>query len=299
MADGFDRMTLILELGAMAKQAEKRGDTPSAATLRATVELLVHDQPIVAAHEAQAADEQRRADERRESDKLRKRRVRSRPQESNGQDGIQRTGDVPADAPQGFPGPLPSTLTTTATSSSPARVWQSDTEQALADLLRTDAGRDALANVLDVVSMNGGTRFGVVAEIQACLAGDRGPQFKATAEQLDVALSDYSTNGLSSRRWNSAHFRACITRAMAAPKEPAGRSVTPRQPVYEHWTERKAREDSQESERKRNVGLVEARRAKGDGEMWWERMQREAGTTDRLALYRYAAARIHEDGRAA
>lgn len=43
MADANDRMTLIIELGAMAKQAERRGDNPSADTLRATIEQLVRD----------------------------------------------------------------------------------------------------------------------------------------------------------------------------------------------------------------------------------------------------------------
>src|SRR5690242_9896193 len=109
MADAIDRMTLIMELGAMAKQAEKRGDNPSAVTLRATVELLIADQSAV------------------ERDAQRRKGQRDRKQRSRNVTGShERSRDVTLQSvtsTQGFPGPLPNSETATATTSS-ARAWQ-------------------------------------------------------------------------------------------------------------------------------------------------------------------------------
>lgn len=292
-----DRMTLIMELGAMAKQAEKRGDNPGAATLRATLELLVHDQPIVAAEDARLADEERRITARREADRDRKRdaRVRTRPQESSGQAGIQRTGEESSGRPQGFPGPLPNSLTTTATSTSSPHAWTPGAEADLAAKLTTDAGRTALAAVLHVASKNGGTKAGVVGEIAACLEGARGKHHTPTLAQLDVALSDYATNGLSSGAWNAAHFRACVRRAVEEPEHTASAADAPRRAApYEHWSVKKEREDNEAADLRRIQGLVSARRSRGDGEDWWARMQRDAGDVNAREQYRYAANHLNE-----
>lgn len=297
-----DRMTLIMELGAMAKQAEKRGDNPGAATLRATLELLVHDQPIIAAHDLRMAEEARRTDERREADKLRKRRDRGQgsPRDSSGHDGIRRTAAESAGIPQGFPGPLPNSVTTTATSSSPAHAWETEAERTLAESLPTNVGRSALALVLLVVAKNAGMRIGVTGEIEACMSGHRGAPYKATAAQLDVALSDYATNGLSSGRWNADHFRACIRRAVANDQPATGPTIaiSPRSATREHWTEKKEREDRASAEQRRVQGLVEARRARTlDGDIWWDRMRAAAGTPDLRAVYHFAVDHIDEPGK--
>lgn len=80
----------------------------------------------------------------------------------------------------------------------------------IATRLTSDAGRNALSAVLQVA----GSKVGVVSELDALLAGTRGKNHHCTPEQLDVALSDYVTNGMSSGRWNAQHFRACVRRAM-------------------------------------------------------------------------------------
>lgn len=65
----------------------------------------------------------------------------------------------------------------------------------------------------------------------------------------------------------------------------------------EHWTDRKAREEREGAEWNRVRGLVEARKARtDDGEYWWARMKRDAGTTDLRAVYRYAAQHLKENG---
>jgi len=88
--------------------------------------------------------------------------------------------------------------------------WQPINEPKIATRLTTSAGRNALSAVLKVA----GSKTGIVAELEALLAGDRGPAHCCTPEQLDIALSDYVTNGMSAGRWNAQHFRACVRRAM-------------------------------------------------------------------------------------
>lgn len=213
-------MSLIEELSALAKQAEKRGDNPSAVTLRATVKLLIADQSAV-----------ERDANRRRGDSSRQQTSRDRRRQSRDVTGSHDTSrdvtDANVTAPQGFPGPLPNTITTTATSSSRASVLFGE-EADLGAQLTTDAGRTALAAVLATVEL----RASVTAEVRACLDGSRGPLYKPTAGELDVALSDYVTNGLSNGKWNAAHFRACIKRAKRADEDgpsrpPSGDGVRP------------------------------------------------------------------------
>lgn len=83
-------------------------------------------------------------------------------------------------------------------------------ENALAERLPTVAGRNALAAVLK----SAGETSGIAEELEMLLGGHRGQHVQPTLEQLDVALSDYVTNGMSDGRWNAAHFRGCIKRAM-------------------------------------------------------------------------------------
>jgi hypothetical protein len=95
--------------------------------------------------------------------------------------------------------------------------WKPIAEQNLAERLTSSAGRNALSAVLQVA----GSKAGVVAELEALLGGDRGAQHRCSPEQLDVALSDYVTNGMSNNRWNAQHFRACVRRAMRPAEEHA------------------------------------------------------------------------------
>ena len=85
----------------------------------------------------------------------------------------------------------------------------------MAERLTSDAGRNALSAVLRV----SGSKLGVIAELDQMLTGNRGKQHHCTVEQLDIALSDYVSNGMSSGRWNAQHFRACVRRAMQPVEE--------------------------------------------------------------------------------
>ncbi len=65
----------------------------------------------------------------------------------------------------------------------------------------------------------------------------------------------------------------------------------------EHWkdrNDRKEREDQETAEFRRVEGLVSGRRARADGDAWWFRMQREAGTTNVRDIWRYAAQHLEE-----
>lgn len=102
-----------------------------------------------------------------------------------------------------------------STSPSPRERFTPILEAEMADRLTTDAGRIALAGVLTVARV----KSSVIAELNACLAGDRGPQHQCTFAQLDMALSDYFANGMSNGgTWNANHFRACIRSAMRTPE---------------------------------------------------------------------------------
>lgn len=67
-------------------------------------------------------------------------------------------------------------------------------------------------------------------------------------------------------------------------------------PREESALERRTREEREEGERRRIAQAVQGRRARGDGDRWWDRMQREANTTNGNELYRYAAQHIGESG---
>lgn len=84
----------------------------------------------------------------------------------------------------------------------------------MADRLTTDAGRVALAGILTVARV----KSAVIAELNACLSGERGPTHCCTFAQLDMALADYFAGGMSNGgTWNPNHFRACIRTAMKVP----------------------------------------------------------------------------------
>lgn len=98
-------------------------------------------------------------------------------------------------------------------------VWQPALEQALANRLTTDPGRIALTAVLATADDVG--KRGVVAEITALLDGQRGAHLRPTPAQMDQVLSDYTANGMSNGKFNAAHFRKHVERAMRAPAAPA------------------------------------------------------------------------------
>jgi hypothetical protein len=107
--------------------------------------------------------------------------------------------------------------------------WNPIQEAEWADRLTTDAGRVALAGILHVARI----KSAVIAELNACLSGERGPTHACTLAQLDVALSDYFAGGMSNGgTWNPNHFRACIRTAMKvpAPDIQPGRTRTQRSP---------------------------------------------------------------------
>lgn len=89
--------------------------------------------------------------------------------------------------------------------------------------LPSDAGRRALFAVWQSAGA-ASSRAAVLSELNALLSGHRGKQHHCTAVHLDVALSDYASNGMSTGRWNAQHFRACVRRAM----QPVQGSGTPR-----------------------------------------------------------------------
>jgi hypothetical protein len=285
MAEGPDRMTLIMELGAMAKQAEKRGDKPSAVTLRATVELLIADKAIVDrpmsdlpatrargrqgyVYYAGAGDAVKIGHSRNPWARLRELRIaqphirllgveqgdrgletrrheqfaasrikgewfRRSPEldgliatvadsSSDGDDGSNDVATTIATETPFSPTPPFPSITTTAQSSPRGR--DAVRESLIAERLTSDAGRAALARLLDMVAARGTVPDAVIGEISACVEGARGPQHRPTGAQLDVALSDYVSNGFSNGgMWNAQHFRGCIRRAVAGESNPPGK----------------------------------------------------------------------------
>jgi hypothetical protein len=91
-------------------------------------------------------------------------------------------------------------------------------------------------------------------------------------------------------------------RALAASGEKAPAVATkPTGEGREHWADRndrKEREEQEAGEFRRVEGLVSARRARSDGDTWWRRMQREAGTGNVRDIYRYAVGHLEDTRRA-
>lgn len=131
-----------------------------------------------------------------------------RPSKSHLQEVVARASRVLREAPS--EGVLSPDLGVLSPESSSPPAWQPVHEQRLAERLTTPAGRNALATILQTA----GTKAGIVEELEMLLDGHRGAQWRPLPDQLDVALSEYVTNGMSDGRWNAAHFKACLKRAM-------------------------------------------------------------------------------------
>lgn len=104
-------------------------------------------------------------------------------------------------------------------------VWQPIREHRVAERLATDAGRQALAALLHVAQGESG-KAAICAELTLMLDGEAGP-VRPTPEQMDVALRDYVSNGMSRGQWNAKHFRGCVRSAVQSPA-PASQGDLPR-----------------------------------------------------------------------
>lgn len=110
----------------------------------------------------------------------------------------------------------PFTPPTSSTSSSPRVFWTPIEEAKLAARLLTDPGRNALSAVLRRCE----DKRAVAAEIGMILDGGR-PNVSPRAEHMELALSDYASNGMTEGRFNAAHFRRHVQRA-AKPEQQNG-----------------------------------------------------------------------------
>jgi hypothetical protein len=110
-------------------------------------------------------------------------------------------------------------LPPTSTSSSSARVlsWRPADETALAGRLPSEQGRVALAAVL----FRCDDKRAVAAEIGMILDGGR-PGVSNKPAHMELALSDYASNGLTDGKFNAVHFRRHVQRA-AKPEQSNGR----------------------------------------------------------------------------
>lgn len=112
-----------------------------------------------------------------------------------------------------------------APSFSPSAAWQPAQEAWLAKRLTTDAGRVALTSILQTAQADVG-KTAIVQEIILMLNGERGSTVRATPSQMDQALSEYVSNGMSSGRWNAKHFAACVRSTMRAEPTTNGKRPT-------------------------------------------------------------------------
>lgn len=92
--------------------------------------------------------------------------------------------------------------------------WQPIREHRVAQRLVSEAGRVALAAML----ARCGEKAGITGEIEACVEGMRGAHYKATWEQVDVAVCDYAGKYLDEKGWEPTLFRGCVRRAMRPPE---------------------------------------------------------------------------------
>ena len=73
---------------------------------------------------------------------------------------------------------------------------------------------------------------------------------------------------------------------------PASASQAPVQ--IEHWAEKRDREERAAAEYRKITMEVGTRRAKADGDLWWDRMRRECPSSDMRDVFRYAHKHIPE-----
>lgn len=275
-----DRVDLVMRLSVLANDATLRGDDRAVSTLKEAVALLLSDQTI---------------DRRREWDRERKRNRRN-PVESGG------IGGQPVPPPEVFPHtPFPNPL---------SRV-EDDTarERDAADAVYAESVDNLIAMIAERVGdawpdIDGflkrrqfQTWKGWIKEMLSILTGGQ-----ATATDLalvcrdDAALERPIGSPKGLRTFVGSAVRERVENASRPPTGAGGVGAS-KPSATEHWTDRKAREEREGAEWNRVRGLVEARKARtDDGEYWWARMKRDAGTTDLRAVYRYAAQHLKENG---
>ena len=100
------------------------------------------------------------------------------------------------------------------------------------------------------------------------------------------------------RRW-----KICLERkhTFATPEELAAHwseygaiDTKPSSARIEHWADKRAREEAEAAEYKKITLEVGTRRAKADGDLWWDRMRRECRSSDMRDVFRYAHKHIPE-----
>ncbi|MES2359993.1 MAG: hypothetical protein V4529_16760 [Gemmatimonadota bacterium] len=271
-----DRLTLIMELGALATDAAQRGDDRAAQTLRSAAERLFADTSAV-----DYMDRHRRRDRERKTE------LRGIPRKSTESDDFQ-------GRPLGF-SPTPPFPTPPETQHNTAREAISEDAELFkqyAGLLSLAMGegpfRDADAFVRRRPS---DTWLGWFREMLALI----GPGSQYVAADLaqvcrdDTALDRKiaSPKGLRVFLGSARAERIAIAAGSGSNGAAAGK---------EHWTDRKAREDHETGEWRLLTQSVETRRARSiDGDIWWGRMHRDSGQTG-ADLYRYAAKHLSEPG---
>jgi hypothetical protein len=172
---------------------------------------------------------------------------------------------------------------------------EADAETRLAAMLETDADRVALTAVVSRAS----DRIACIAAFTAMLTGNDPATPQPSAEVFGQALRDYAANG---ERPATKLFRGYL-RDAAKPRREVGEPFGGRAAgsngngaSREHWTDKKAREEREESDRnliRIRAGNVEQRRGKMDGEAWYARMKLEAKSAGaNVTLYAYD--RLHE-----
>lgn len=135
-----------------------------------------------------------------------------------------KSGGHPADSPQDIrTDSVPTravrdeTIRTTTALLPPPPPWQPILEARIAERL-TEPGRLALAAMLQRY----GDKAGIVGELELCVDGSRGAQFKATWPQIDMAVCDFAAKYMAKvETWEPTLLRACIRRAMR-PEQEAG-----------------------------------------------------------------------------
>ena len=116
-----------------------------------------------------------------------------------------------------------------------------------------------------------------VAEINAWLDGLNMPGLRAQDEQdIATALAEYGRH--NGKNYSPSHVRAFVVRARKDRQRLAEQDAAepPRRgsPVDRRLAEE--REEERQAQLKYKWARISARRAKGDGEDWWQRMQTEA-----------------------
>lgn len=271
---------MITQLGILQTDAAQRGDDRAAVTLRDVAQHLLD------VHGDLSALERRRAKDRK------------RKRSADSAESVESTDSV--DGSQGFPTPLPNSPDNNNTT--PARSDQrnddptyDDAVEQYAALLSAQMGEHFADADGFVKRRPYATWKGWLRELLTNLTGGK-------ALPADVAQVCRDDAALDRKVGSPKGFRIFVASAVEERLRPpsgagAGNSTTPGTGARrEHWSETKAREEQEGAERQRIAGVVNARKARRDGDLWWTRMQREAGSSKLGDVLKYAANHLEESG---